>query len=131
MFPEVAVLARILVIEDEEKALDLYREMLERAGYDVLCASDGEEGAEIYRREEVDAVVTDLFMPRKDGVEMIRELRREFPEVRVLAITGVRGRFSRLPAAEAVGAQKTLLKPFPMEEMLDALRELLEEEPES
>jgi CheY-like chemotaxis protein len=124
---EGAVLARILVIEDDNRARELYREMLERAGYEVTCAADGVEGSEAYRQDPADVVMTDLFMPKKDGVETIRDLRKDYPDIRVLAITGVRGRFSRLPAAETVGAQRTLVKPFDMEDMLKALEELLAE----
>lgn len=120
-------MTRILVIEDDDRARDLYREMLDRAGYDVVVASDGEAGLAAFRKEPTDVVMTDLFMPKKDGVETIRGLRHECPGVKVLAITGVRGRFSRLPAAEAVGAQRTLVKPFTMEELLKALQELLAE----
>jgi CheY-like chemotaxis protein len=115
------------VIEDDDRARDLYREMLERAGYEVVVAADGEAGLAAFRQDLTDVVVTDLFMPKKDGVETIRVLRGDYPDVKVLAITGVRGRFSRLPAAEAVGAQRTLVKPFTMEEMLQALQELLAE----
>ena len=118
-------MARILVIEDDDRARELYGEMLERAGYEVVCAVDGVEGSEAFRKNPVDVVVTDLFMPKKDGVETIRDLRSDYPDIKVLAITGVRGRFSRLPAAETVGAQRTLVKPFSMEDMLKALEELL------
>ncbi len=120
-------MARILIIEDEKQAREIYTTMLERAGHDVSSAADGEAGARAFRAEPADVVITDLFMPKMDGVEMIRELRKDFPEIKVLAITGVRGRFSRLPAAEMVGAQRTLLKPFQMQEMLQALEELLAE----
>ncbi len=104
----------------------MFQEMLGKQGHEVVVAPNGEEGLAAYREEPADLVITDIYMPKKDGVETIRELREENPGLKVIAITGVRGRFNRLPAAEYVGADRTLMKPFMMAELLDAVREALE-----
>ena len=120
-------MARILVIEDTDDVRTLLLRILEKAGYDVLSVSDGEEGLRVFHRELVDLVITDILLPKKDGVEIIREIKQGFPDVKIIAITGYRGRYNRLPAAVYLGAQRTLVKPFKMEEMLEAVEEVLGE----
>ncbi len=121
-------MARILVIEDTDDVRVLLLQILEKAGYEVLSASDGEEGLRVFHREPVDLVITDILLPKKDGVEIIREIKQDFPDVKIIAITGYRGRYNRLPAAAYLGAQRTLTKPFKMEEMLEAVEEVLGED---
>lgn len=115
----------ILVIEDESDIRNLLKEMLELAGYGVAMASDGAEGIALYRQHSADLVITDIMMPHKDGIETIRELKRDFPNVKIIAITGYRGSFSRLPAAEVLGAQRTIVKPFTRSDLLNAVSSLL------
>jgi len=103
----------------------LLSECLSRAGYETVLAADGDEGIRSYRETPADLVITDILMPRKDGVEAIRELKNEFSDSRIIAITGVRGRFSRLPAAEVLGAVRTFTKPFNLDEMVQAVGEIL------
>ena len=104
----------------------MFQEVLVRAGYEVDVAAKGEEGLSAFRDVQADIVVTDIMMPEKDGVELIRDLRQEFPETRIIAITGVRSRYNRLPAASNLGANHTLMKPFQMQDLLDRIGELLE-----
>ena len=118
-------MARILVIEDEEDVRKIYRGMLENAGHEVFEASDGKEGLRLFRQTQPDLIIADILMPHKDGVETIRELRRDFPDVRIIAVTGARGSFNRLPAARYLGAQHVLSKPFTMRELHLAVTEAL------
>lgn len=118
-------MARILVIEDEEDIRKIYRGMLESTGHEVFEAPDGKEGMRLFRQMHPDLIITDILMPHKDGVETIRELRRDFPNVRIIAITGARGSFNRLPAARYLGAQHVLSKPFTMQELQSAVAEAL------
>ena len=115
----------ILIIEDEEQVQGLLRTMLENAGYAVSVAGDGVAGLAAFRQNRADLVVTDIMMPEKDGVETIREIRKTSSQVKIIAITGYRGPFNRLPAAEYVGAQKTLVKPFRKAQLLEAVEDLL------
>jgi DNA-binding response OmpR family regulator len=124
-----AVMKRILVIDDNVYVRSLLREMLELANYEVTEAPNGEIGERLFRQNPVDLVITDIFMPEKEGLETIRELRRSFPEVKIIAISGggSRGDLAFLPTAKKLGAHRTFVKPFEMDEILAAIRELLGE----
>ena len=123
-------MARILVIEDEIQMREMLREMLERAGYDVMTTPNGEAGVTRYRQEGANVVVTDMEMPGKDGLEVIQELRYDFPDIKIIAISGG-GRIEELDFlshARMLGARRTLRKPFHIQHLLDAVAELLEKE---
>ncbi len=117
----------ILIIDDDVEILEIYREILQREGYDVLAASDGRQGMKLCRDQEVDLVITDIIMPEKEGLETIMELRRDLPDVKIIAMSGGGqiGAEEYLPLAEKLGAQRTLDKPFTPKELLDAIRGIL------
>jgi len=117
----------ILIIDDDNKVRGMLRQTLERAGYDVLDAPDGKEGINLYRKDPVDLVITDLIMPEKEGIETIIELKRDFPDVKIVAISGGGQIDSEeyLHMAEKLGAQRTFTKPFELKELLEAVRELI------
>ena len=122
-------MARILLIDDDEQVLDMLYESLTREGYDVLRASNGEQGLRLYRQEPVDLIITDIIMPEKEGLETIIELRQDFPDVKIIAISGG-GRIGTkdyLHLAKIFGVQRTFTKPVAREQLLDAITELLEE----
>ena len=120
-------MARVLVIDDEALLRESVRAVLESAGYEVIEAADADSGLRLYREQTADLVVVDLFMPGRDGLEFIRDLRTEAPHAKIIAISG--GRFAErvdlLYAAEAFGAARTLNKPFKPEALLAVVRELL------
>lgn len=118
---------RILVIDDEAPVRTLFQMTLERAGYEVAVASDGKEGMESHRECPADVIITDIVMPEKEGLETIVELRRDFPEVKIIAISGG-GRIgpdSYLDMAKSLGAHCAFAKPVNRDELLAALRELI------
>ena len=120
-------MARILIIDDDEQILAMLRQTLEREGYEVVDASDGKEGLRRYRENPTDLIITDLIMPEKEGIETILELRRDFPDVKIIAISGG-GRIDPgqyLSIAKSFGAQYTFAKPIERKELLKAVRELL------
>jgi len=116
----------ILIIDDDNQFRAMLRQMLEREGYKVVDAPDGKEGIRIYRVKPTDLIITDIIMPEKEGIETIMELRREFPDVKIIAISGGGhlGPAEYLKIAKGLGAQYTLSKPFEREELLEAVREL-------
>jgi DNA-binding response OmpR family regulator len=121
-------MSTILVMDDDEQVRAMLRQALEREGYEVLDAPDGKEGMRLFREQGADLIITDLIMPEKEGLETIMELRRDFPDVKIIAISGG-GRVSAdeyLDQAYKFGARVILTKPFALEELLDAVRELLE-----
>ena len=115
---------RILLIDDDAAIRGLTRRILERAGYEVREAGDGEAGIRQIRLQPVDLVLTDIYMPGEDGFATIRRLRREWPDVKIITISGGSGAgLGDLNAvASALGALRTLGKPFGQRELLDAVQ---------
>ena len=120
-------MTRILVIDDEELARFTVREILEGAGYEVAEAKNGNQGLAFQKAQPNDLVITDIIMPDKEGVETIIELKRDFPTLPIIAISGG-GRTRNLDflkLAEQYGAQKVLAKPFSEEELLESVQTCL------
>ena len=122
-------MARILIIDDEPQIRSMLKLMLEREGYEVVEAPDGVEGIEVYRQNPADLIITDLIMPNKDGIGMIIDLKKEFPDVNIIAMSG--GGLNKpdgyLKGAKKLGAACTLTKPIDREEMLRAVKDILKE----
>jgi len=123
---------RILIIDDEPQIRSMIRLVLERAGYSVVEAADGVEGIRRFRENPVNLIITDLIMPNKDGIGMIIDLKKEFPDVKIIAMSG--GGLNRpegyLRGAQKLGAACTLSKPINRQELLRAVKDTLESIPE-
>ena len=121
-------MAKILIIDDEKQIRWLLRDILEREGHEIVDTPSGEEGIRIHHEEPADLIITDLFMPGKDGLGIIVALRQDTPDAKIIVISGggPMGNLDVLPAAKALGAVCTLAKPFTREEMLDAVRNALD-----
>ncbi len=117
----------ILVIDDEAFMLDFVRRILEAAKYRVVTATNADAGLAAYRTEQPELVVTDLIMPDKDGIEMIRELLAFAPSAKILAISGGgQTRYTEaLRAAVALGARASLKKPFQPNTLLETVQRVL------
>ena len=118
---------RILVIDDDEQMRVLLRQVMEWSGFTVDDAENGRKGMQIQRRQPADLVITDLIMPEQEGLETISLLKKEFPEVKIVAISGG-GRIgpeAYLPAARELGADLVFSKPFDVKEFVTAVRGLL------
>lgn len=122
-------MAHILLIDDDPVMRTMIRETLEEAGHRVVEAPEGEKGIRLYRQRPVDVVITDIFMLGKEGLETIQELKRDFPDVKIIALSGggVKENFDFLAMAEAFGALRTFKKPFSLKELLEAVAELLDQ----
>lgn len=112
-------MANILVVDDEEMDRLFERTILERAGHALFFAGDGKAALEVYRRVAIDLVVTDLKMPRLNGLQLIRELRDLDADVPVLAVSGASA--DQLILAEDLGAVQTLFKPLDPAALLQAV----------
>jgi CheY-like chemotaxis protein len=123
-------MARILVVDDEEKVRLILRTTLSGAGYQVEEAPNGKVALELYRQDPADLVITDIIMPEKEGLETILELRRDFPEARIIAMSGsgLAAPDSYLDSARRFGARHTFVKPVDEEALLEAVAEMLSEE---
>lgn len=114
---------RVLVIDDDIRVRELIVDTLSGEGHLVAEAVDGGDGLAKFRANPFDLIVTDLYMPEKEGLETIVELRREFPQLKILAISGART--EQLRVAKMLGADATLSKPFNLVDLLDVVEELL------
>ena len=115
-------MATILVIDDQEPIRALLRTTLEGAGYEVLEASNGSLGLEVYRAQSADLIITDIVMPEMNGLEMMLELSKTFPNVKVIAMSGGLASKGPLNAATLLGAHQTFQKPLDLERLLRAVR---------
>jgi CheY-like chemotaxis protein len=119
-------MARILLIDDEPQLRTTLILALKRAGHQVHSAGDGEEGIAFLASRTVDIVITDIMMPRKEGIETIIELRKLYPDIKIVAISGGgrTGNVGFLEMAKKFGAAHTLAKPFTMKALVDCVRDL-------
>ena len=116
---------KILVIDDEADICEMTKLLLERAGHEVACTSDSRLAGRMLKEQAFDAVITDMLMPDKDGLEVMADLRRNHPEVRIIASSGG-GRVSSdsyLHIARKSGAHALLSKPFTMPELLACIEQ--------
>jgi len=113
----------ILLVDDDDLSRSTVHQMLERAGHSVASTESGAEALRMFRTQAVNLVVTDLIMPDTDGLELIQELRKLDPQVRILAISGG-GRVNAneyLTVARKFGANGILAKPFSNLELREAV----------
>jgi DNA-binding response OmpR family regulator len=119
-------MARILLIEDYDLIRGLLRDTLELDGHTVIEARNGADGLDLFRQAGADLVITDIVMPDKDGLDVVRALREQVPPVNIIAISGARDSAEDyLDLAHRMGAVKVLLKPFTIGALIAAVNELL------
>jgi len=121
-------MAKILIVDDEEPILMLMSEILEQDKHEITVARTGQEGIDKFQSDTFDLVITDLVMPEKSGLDLIMELRKLDPGVKVIAISGgggIHGRFDYLPIAKLIGALRIVKKPFQVKEVKEAVASLI------
>jgi DNA-binding NtrC family response regulator len=111
---------RVLVVDDDASTRDSLKILLNRAGYEVIQATNGSEAVRLWRDLGGDLVITDLFMDQKDGIETILELRAYSPGIRIIAMSGGghKKRVDVLGHAKLLGAVLTIEKPFTQAQMI-------------
>jgi DNA-binding response OmpR family regulator len=124
-------MARILVIDDEVQLRGVVRRILERAGHDVVEAGDGDAGLKMHQAHGADLVLVDIFMPGRDGIELIRDLRAKAPGTKIIVMSGGgrRGNLDLLDDARLLGATRALRKPFELAALVALVSEVLGESP--
>ena len=125
--PEAA--EQILVVDDNQDILSFMRAALEPAGYVVRTASEGVQALELLSQRQAALLITDIFMPGRDGIETLHDCKTRFPQTRIIAMSAGGGsgrKLDYLPAAELIGVDATLRKPFNVDQLLDAVHSVLQ-----
>lgn len=119
-------MVKILVIDDDQDILDFIQSGLEHV-HSITTALNGEQGLRECEHGAFDLILTDIFMPFRDGLDIIREVTKRYPSSKTIAMTGQYGdgQTDYLKAAQAFGAAKTLQKPFTIEQLLEIVDEAL------
>lgn len=117
----------ILIVDDEPGIRELLAIMLESYGHSVVTAEDGIQAPKVMASRPIDVVITDLLMPERDGLEFITELRKKYPKVKIIAMSGGGhiARDSYLRIAKTFGAHFLLEKPFNQADVLGAVDTVL------
>ncbi|MCK5149134.1 response regulator [bacterium] len=120
-------MAQILIIDDDADLRNIIRRMLETAGYSAVCAADGQAGMKLALEYKPDLLITDIIMPDENGIKVIRQFRRMFPGIKILAVSsgGIMKSSKVLVKAKQSGAHKVLRKPFKRMELLMAAEDLI------
>ena len=114
----------VLVADDDQDILELFRLLLEEGGYKVITASNGKIALSLAAQHAFDAAIIDLVMPEQDGIESIQLLRRKHPHVKIVAVSGAfEGDF--LAVAKSLGASAALMKPLRQSTLLHIMNNLL------
>lgn len=116
---------RILIVDDDAAVRSVLQAILSQAGYEVDLAGNGKEAIRKLAESPFDLMITDLVMPEQEGIETIKQLRRDHPQVKVIAMSGAFGG-EYLQIAGFLGANRTLTKPIRMETAILAVKEVLE-----
>jgi CheY-like chemotaxis protein len=119
-------MTRVLVIDDNDDFRMLALRWFKVHGIEAEGAADGVQGLALQRARPADVIVTDIFMPEQEGIETIHHLRSEFPDAKIIAVTGRDPlmNYDVFEVARQVGAMRTFRKPFKFEELIAAVREL-------
>jgi len=120
-------MAQVLIIEDDVTLRQVLTKHLERAGHDVRQAARGDAGVRAYQRRAADVVIVDLLMPGQGGLQTIDQLRRAWPAVKIVAMSGATraGSLDVAGHAKALGADYFLGKPFEAAELVTLVATLL------
>jgi DNA-binding NtrC family response regulator len=118
-------MANILIIDDDAEMLQTLTEILSQIGHSVLSAANGKLGSQLLDRGGFDLVITDIYMPEGEGLELIVAVRKTHPDMKIIAISGRHGTMNMLPVAQKLGVSHTLAKPFTPRELLKMVEQVL------
>lgn len=121
-------MAKILIVDDEEPIRMLVSKIVTKDGHQAMEAEDGVHACEAFSDADIDLIITDLVMPRRNGIEMIMQLKKSHPQVKVIAISGgsgFSGQIDLLSVAQLLGAKHVIKKPFTVDDIREAVNDTL------
>lgn len=123
-------MAHILIVDDYEDIRDIWKALLELSGYQVNVAENGIEALKLIRKETFDLVIVDLFMPEMGGIELLGILSDEYPNLKLLAVTGGGEKTKAnidhfVESSKFAGAHSSLKKPIENEKFLNEIKRIL------
>jgi len=123
-------MSHILIVDDDLSIQKMLKIFFENKKYTVSIASDGREALYVQSQKSADIILTDIFMPEKEGLETIREIRDKYPHVKIIAMSG--GAFYRSPndyltIAKKIGADEVICKPFELKDVHEKILKLIED----
>lgn len=118
---------RVLVVDDNPDMRSFVKIVLERAGFEAQVAADGQRALDLQRKHPADVLITDIFMPERDGIELIQQFKSMFRQVKIIAMSGggLVSRKDYLSVAADIGADAVLHKPFAAETLLKTAQDLV------
>ena len=120
------IMANILIVDDEEMDRFLTSRIIQEAGHTPFFAGDGKSAMQMYKENDIALVITDLRMPKVDGLSLIRGIRERNPNAAIIAVSGLS---QHLDAAKESGAVAGLVKPVAPQDLIDTIQEVLGELP--
>ena len=113
---------RVLILDDDVTTLIICQEALFNAGYDVTVLNDSMELDSCLSKDKFELLITDIFMPNKEGLEIIREVPKSYPDMKIIAMSGARESDAYLNIAKGFGSSATLVKPFSLASLLEVTK---------
>lgn len=117
-------MAKILVIDDAASVLAHIENVLSSAGHSIRTTQTVREGLAILANTEIDLILTDIYLPDDDGLHIIQQARRSWPETPIIAMSSKTGHWSMLRVAKVMGAKLTLAKPFTDRGLIEAVAQV-------
>jgi two-component system response regulator YesN len=116
---------RILMADDEQRLLDSMKVLIDMLDYEVevYFANNGKQALKLIKRSDIDLLITDIYMPDMDGLELIREVRKKYSSIKILGISGTGNHY--LEVAKAFGASYVLNKPFETGKFISTIHKML------
>src|SRR5690554_3532879 len=118
------VFMRVLIIEDDQRVAELIKRGLEEQGFETTTAFDGLSGKKLALQNDYDLIITDVILPKIDGIDLCKEIRQRLPDIPIIMLTALGTTDDKVEGFDA-GADDYLVKPFEMRELLARIRALL------
>lgn len=115
---------KIVIIDDQKNVRTVIHDTLTNEGYEVFTADNGELGLELIARHNPKIVITDILMPTKEGINVVRSVKHNYPDIKIIIISGTDRRENYFKTAKQFGADETLSKPFKLEHLIEIVKNI-------